>query len=31
MTRLREKLDRDFTPPLLQTVRGVGFRLQAGP
>lgn len=24
---LRRKIDRDFAPPLIQTVRGVGFRL----
>jgi two-component system OmpR family response regulator len=26
--RLREKIDRDFTPRLLQTVRGVGYALR---
>jgi DNA-binding response OmpR family regulator len=26
--RLREKIDRDFTPKMLQTVRGVGYVLQ---
>jgi len=25
---LRAKIDRDFSPPLLQTVRGVGYRLE---
>ena len=28
--RLREKIDKDFEPKLLQTVRGVGYVLQAG-
>lgn len=27
MSRLRQKIDRNFTPPLLHTVRGVGYRL----
>jgi two-component system OmpR family response regulator len=27
ISRLRQKLDRDFEPPLLQTVRGAGYRL----
>jgi len=26
---LRAKLDRDFTPPLIVTVRGVGYKLEA--
>lgn len=26
--RLREKMDADFTPKLLQTVRGVGYVLK---
>lgn len=26
---LRSKIDRDFSPPLLQTVRGVGYMLEA--
>lgn len=29
VSRLRGKLDRDFDEPLLQTVRGAGYRLQA--
>ena len=29
ITRLRGKIDRDFTPPLLQTVRGRGYVLRA--
>jgi two-component system OmpR family response regulator len=28
--RLREKIDRDFEPKLLQTVRGIGYVLKAG-
>jgi len=24
---LRRKIDRDYSPPLIHTVRGVGFRL----
>jgi two-component system OmpR family response regulator len=33
VSRLRQKIDRDFAPPLLQTVRGVGYtlRLLDGP
>jgi len=27
MSRLRSKIDKDFDTPLLQTVRGVGYRL----
>jgi two-component system OmpR family response regulator len=27
MSRLRQKIDRNFAPPLLHTVRGVGYRL----
>ena len=30
ISRLRSKIDKDFDPPLLQTVRGAGYRLQAG-
>ena len=26
--RLRDKIDRDFSPPLLHTVRGVGYVLK---
>ena len=29
VSRLRRKLDRNFSPPLLHTVRGVGYRLGA--
>ena len=29
ISRLREKIDRDFEPKLLQTVRGVGYVLKA--
>lgn len=29
ISRLRAKIDRDFDPPLLHTVRGVGYRLAA--
>jgi two-component system OmpR family response regulator len=28
VSRLRQKIDRDFTPPLLQTVRGAGYSLR---
>ncbi len=28
ISRLRNKIDRDFTPPLLQTVRGAGYCLR---
>jgi two-component system OmpR family response regulator len=28
VSRLRQKIDRDFAPPLLQTVRGVGYVLR---
>ena len=28
--RLREKIDRDFSPKLLHTVRGVGYVLKVG-
>jgi DNA-binding response OmpR family regulator len=31
VSRLREKIDRDFEPKLLHTVRGVGYVLKAGP
>jgi two-component system, OmpR family, response regulator len=27
ISRLRNKIDRDFSPPLIHTVRGVGYRL----
>jgi len=30
VSRLREKIDRDFEPKLLHTVRGVGYVLKAG-
>ena len=29
ISRLRSKIDRDFDPPLIQTVRGAGYRLRA--
>ena len=29
VSRLREKIDRDFDPKLLHTVRGVGYVLKA--
>ena len=29
VSRLRQKIDRDFAPALLQTVRGAGYRLEA--
>ncbi|MFV0276308.1 MAG: response regulator transcription factor [Parahaliea sp.] len=29
VSRLRQKIDRDFDPPLLATVRGAGYRLSA--
>jgi DNA-binding response OmpR family regulator len=29
VSRLRERLDRDFEPKRLQTVRGVGYVLKA--
>jgi two-component system OmpR family response regulator len=29
VSRLRQKIDRDFSPPLLQTVRGMGYSLRA--
>ena len=29
ISRLRSKIDRDFTPPLLHTVRGAGYSLHA--
>lgn len=31
ISRLRGKIDKDFEYPLLQTVRGQGYRLTAGP
>ncbi len=30
ISRLRQKLDRDFDRPMLNTVRGAGYRLEAG-
>ena len=30
VSRLRQKIDRDFTPRLLHTVRGSGYVLRAG-
>jgi len=30
ISRLRGKIDKDFTPPLIHTARGVGYRLSAG-
>ena len=29
ISRLRQKIDRDFDRPLLQTVRGAGYALRA--
>jgi two-component system OmpR family response regulator len=29
ISRLRNKIDREFSPPLIHTVRGVGYRLSA--
>lgn len=29
VSRLRQKIDRDFDPPLIQTVRGMGYSLRA--
>jgi two-component system OmpR family response regulator len=29
VSRLRQKIDKDFNPPLLQTVRGMGYALRA--
>lgn len=31
ISRLRKKIDEDFDPPLLHTVRGVGYRLSKTP
>jgi two-component system OmpR family response regulator len=31
VSRLRQKIDRDFATPLLHTVRGAGYRLSAEP
>ena len=31
VSRLRQKIDRDFEPPLLATVRGAGYRLGPAP
>jgi two-component system OmpR family response regulator len=30
ISRLRAKIDRDFTPPLLHTIRGAGYMMRAG-
>jgi two-component system OmpR family response regulator len=30
ISRLRGKIDRDFTPPLLHTIRGAGYMMRAG-
>ena len=30
ISRLRQKVDKDFDPPLIQTVRGAGYSLRAG-
>jgi len=30
ISRLRAKIDKDFTPPLLHTIRGVGYKLDPG-
>jgi len=30
ISRLRSKVDRDFSPPLLHTIRGVGYKLDPG-
>ncbi|HMB71998.1 MAG TPA: response regulator transcription factor [Gammaproteobacteria bacterium] len=30
ISRLRAKIDRDFSPPLLHTIRGVGYKLDPG-
>lgn len=30
ISRLRAKIDKDFSPPLLQTIRGAGYKLEAG-
>ena len=31
ISRLRSKIDRDFVPPLLHTVRGMGYKLDESP
>jgi two-component system OmpR family response regulator len=31
ISRLRSKIDKDFTPPLIHTVRGAGYLLSAAP
>ena len=31
MTRLREKVDKDFEAPLLHTIRGIGYRCEGKP
>jgi two-component system OmpR family response regulator len=28
VSRLRQKIDRDFSPPLLHTIRGAGYSLR---
>jgi len=30
ISRLRQKIDKDFSPPLLHTVRGVGYMVGIG-
>jgi two-component system OmpR family response regulator len=30
ISRLRSKIDKDFSPPLLHTIRGVGYKLDPG-
>ena len=30
ISRLRNKIDKDFSPPLIHTVRGVGYRFGPG-
>jgi two-component system OmpR family response regulator len=29
ISRLRQKIDKDFSPPLLHTVRGVGYMVSS--
>ncbi|MGQ0677687.1 MAG: winged helix-turn-helix domain-containing protein, partial [Rhodospirillales bacterium] len=31
VSRLRQKIDKGFSPPMLHTVRGAGYRLSAEP
>lgn len=31
ISRLRQKIDKEFSPPLLQTVRGVGYKIDVDP